>query len=604
MLRTRIARRTTASLAAGGLLALQVASAAAAPTVIPNGTFEADEPGRTASAVDTEFITGWTVINGLIDLGVTEIAGCTTVDTQDYTQLRDWDEEAEPVFHFVPVPGDPDDRFFTVELPAGTPLSVGGSPLLYDDWNGFYIEDAAAEDGRLYEYQWSEELAAEFAALELAALPDPVERADNVSAAGFFDEIEFSTYLVAMSTQDDGGDLVLVVPDLDTYDVDESFAARSGTALLLYSDLDSDDAGYDGYVAHGPAVYSDVFTIDRSPRNITLSWAALGDSDDFAVLGYLLNVDTCEQIEIIDATGEEAAWTSTSATIEETGDYRFVFVSGTFDKSFGGAAGALFFIDDIAQTAVFTEPGIELELSAEIGATVAGAPVQVSGGGLKPTSPYTLTLRSDPVVLVDGTTDASGNFFNLVDLPAGLTPGTHTLTLVGIAPDDSELTRTVSFTVTAGGTFGSIDEGAPAPSGGSASIVGDGISLSCAPSPLIAGGTATCNVAGGPASSPVLWRVTGPDGQVIASTGVDLDAAGSGTFTFRVPLAFTGRSVDVELVAWLPPLTIAVSTGAVPTRVAAGEGTAPLLPMQLAGLLVAGLAGAAAATRTRRRPTT
>jgi hypothetical protein len=41
-----------------------------------------------------------------------------------------------------------------------------------------------------------------------------------------------------------------------------------------------------------------------------------------------------------------------------------------------------------------------------------------------------------------------------------------------------------------------------------------------------------------------------------------------------------------------------------PTGVRAGEGTAPLLPMQLAGLLVAGLAGVAAATRTRRRTTT
>ena len=40
-----------------------------------------------------------------------------------------------------------------------------------------------------------------------------------------------------------------------------------------------------------------------------------------------------------------------------------------------------------------------------------------------------------------------------------------------------------------------------------------------------------------------------------------------------------------------------------PNRVRAGEGTAPLLPLQLGGLLLASVAGLGAATRTRRRPT-
>lgn len=50
---------------------------------ITNGTFETGNSGDTS-------IGGWTTVNTRIDLGVDSIAGCATVDTSDYTTLRDF----------------------------------------------------------------------------------------------------------------------------------------------------------------------------------------------------------------------------------------------------------------------------------------------------------------------------------------------------------------------------------------------------------------------------------------------------------------------------------------------------------------------------------
>lgn len=60
---------------------------------ITNGTFETGNSGDTS-------IGGWTTVDTRIDLGVDSIAGCATVDTSDYTTLRDfttrWDAITNP----------------------------------------------------------------------------------------------------------------------------------------------------------------------------------------------------------------------------------------------------------------------------------------------------------------------------------------------------------------------------------------------------------------------------------------------------------------------------------------------------------------------------
>ena len=74
-------------------------------------------------------------------------------------------------------------------------------------------------------------------------------------------------------------------------------------------------------------------------------------SDAYDVFGYLLNVDTGATQILLKATGNSGsatqALTKVTASVSRTGNYKFVFLSGTFDFSFGGALGASLLLDNI-----------------------------------------------------------------------------------------------------------------------------------------------------------------------------------------------------------------------------------------------------------------
>lgn len=507
--RAGIALTVGAALALGPSLAASGASSA-----IVNGSFEADDIGSTS-------ITGWTSMNQAIDLGVTSIAGCVTVDTSDYANLREYATEAEGTWDrfYANVPGQSEWWYYVHDEVTGDPITILGSRLVFDDdWGDFYLEvetapisapayslssvtdpapepapeettpaepapeettpaEPAPEEGapteptpeettpaeptpeettpaepapsepappRLtpadvsYTYvvqgDWSPEQQTAFETALAASLPDPVERGDDIANAGLTEE-EYTATVV------DGADV-----------------GRDGKVLELYSDLDGD---LDGYVIHGPAVYSEPFTVTAG-RQISLDWKAVDDSDDFHVFGYLLNTATCAQTEVIDATGESAEWTTTRVAIPAAGTYRFVFVSGSYDYSWGGAAGAYMYIDNIVQTPVFSSPGIDLALAAGVGDYLPGSDVQVSGGGLLPDSEYDLTLRSTPVLVTEGVTDGDGNFLDIVPLPLDITPGQHTITLRGQGPS-GPLTQVAYITVGADGTLQYVSFDGPQP---------------------------------------------------------------------------------------------------------------------------------------------
>ncbi len=106
--------------------------------------------------------------------------------------------------------------------------------------------------------------------------------------------------------------------------------------------------GYD--VVHGPSVYSDVFAGENG-QTISFDWRALGGGDAYDVFGYIVNTGTNATTEILNATGTSAAgttaWATANVTIPATGNYRFVFISGTYDFTGGKAAGASLYIDNI-----------------------------------------------------------------------------------------------------------------------------------------------------------------------------------------------------------------------------------------------------------------
>ena len=119
-------------------------------------------------------------------------------------------------------------------------------------------------------------------------------------------------------------------------------------ALQLKSVSMTTQNGYD--VVHGPSIYSDTFEAENG-QVIKFDWRALGGSDAYDVFGYIVNTGTNATTEILNETGSSAAgstdWATADVTIPADGDYRFVFVAGTYDFTGGKAAGASLYIDNI-----------------------------------------------------------------------------------------------------------------------------------------------------------------------------------------------------------------------------------------------------------------
>ena len=87
--------------------------------------------------------------------------------------------------------------------------------------------------------------------------------------------------------------------------------------------------------------------------------------------------------------------------------------------------------------------GVNLDLDLAVGANFEDASTVISGGGLQATSPYDLTMNSDPIVIYQGITDASGNFTNTVIIPAeACLVGVHRLVLTGFDPRGNPVSDT------------------------------------------------------------------------------------------------------------------------------------------------------------------
>ncbi|MDY0265736.1 MAG: DUF4347 domain-containing protein, partial [Sulfurospirillum cavolei] len=127
--------------------------------------------------------------------------------------------------------------------------------------------------------------------------------------------------------------------------VSEAGNATDGSYALKLTSSMTTLNGYD--VVHGPAVYSSAFEAS-SGDVIYFDWRAYAGGDDFDAFGYIVNVNTGAQIEVLDATGaSNTSWATKATTISTSGTYRFVFVNGTYDASGGQAAGGQLYIDNV-----------------------------------------------------------------------------------------------------------------------------------------------------------------------------------------------------------------------------------------------------------------
>lgn len=139
-----------------------------------------------------------------------------------------------------------------------------------------------------------------------------------------------------------------------------------------------------GDVVHGPVLVSDNSVYMDSNSSVSFKWRAVGGADAYDVYAYLLNVDNGATVQLLDATGTgttDTGWQTVTTNIGTPGNYKFVFVSGTFDYTFGTAAGASLYIDDVSVNGISSgsstnvKPSDVLSLTSQSGSSEALAKV-------------------------------------------------------------------------------------------------------------------------------------------------------------------------------------------------------------------------------------
>jgi filamentous hemagglutinin family protein len=123
----------------------------------------------------------------------------------------------------------------------------------------------------------------------------------------------------------------------------------SGTSSLQ---LTSSGVVNDGYaITHGGYVVSDSTVSLEEGGTVSFKWKASGGGDAYDVFGYILDVDTGATQVILNETGAtydaSTDWDTASITADTAGNYKFIFVSGTWDATGGRGIGANLYIDDI-----------------------------------------------------------------------------------------------------------------------------------------------------------------------------------------------------------------------------------------------------------------
>ena len=108
------------------------------------------------------------------------------------------------------------------------------------------------------------------------------------------------------------------------------------------------------------------------------------------------------------------------------------------------------------ELALIDEVAFELVPEFGVGEPSAGARVRARAAGLAPNSVVRLEVHSDPVLLAEGTTDASGSVALAAALPGNLAPGAHMLSLSGTSPNGKALVSVAGLEIDAQGVISGV----------------------------------------------------------------------------------------------------------------------------------------------------
>ena len=218
-------------------------------------------------------------------------------------------------------------------------------------------------------------------------------------------------------------------------------------------------------IARGPYIVSDNSLYLRSGEEVSFDWRAVGGGDAYDVYGYLVNADTNEFITILNQTGGDNGggvsypnptnWANSKTDITTSGNYKFVFLAGTYDETGGGLMGANLYVDNIAIT-----PGPSLAINNTVLQKIASqiplhhVNMDLTDQDLNPRVEATIAQVGASI-----TTKAIGDARTTsLSTSAGGLAGTHTISVAGIYDTVGESIDTRTVTIAANASAKLISE--------------------------------------------------------------------------------------------------------------------------------------------------
>lgn len=106
-----------------------------------------------------------------------------------------------------------------------------------------------------------------------------------------------------------------------------------------------------GSTIFGPACYSNFFINFNSGDTVTFDWKALPGADAYTLYAYMVEKDTGAYLTLLRQAGSSdtsgTTWSSVVNTVPVSGAYKFVFVAGSWDYTYGSVVGGQMLIDNI-----------------------------------------------------------------------------------------------------------------------------------------------------------------------------------------------------------------------------------------------------------------
>lgn len=106
-----------------------------------------------------------------------------------------------------------------------------------------------------------------------------------------------------------------------------------------------------GALVYGPALYSNFYIEFNAGDSVGFDWRAEAGQDAYNIYAYMVEKDTGNYVTLLRSSGLDGlsgtTWQSTIVPVAATGAYKFVFVSGSWDSTFGMWIGGKMLIDNI-----------------------------------------------------------------------------------------------------------------------------------------------------------------------------------------------------------------------------------------------------------------